>query len=104
MTGVEFAGWTLVHGHGWTRDDADGTAWRIAHDIARGGATLTMRYRDHLLVSHHRDPMAAVAHHRDMVAMLSARTLAAYERAIAAQHDAHPQLCMTPVDGQEAMF
>lgn len=71
-------GWRLEHGRGWVRDDPDGTVWLIALDITRGGATLTMTYREHQLKSHHPDVDAAQRHHRDMQAMWSARSLREY--------------------------
>ena len=71
-------GWALEHGVGWVRTDPDGTAWTINHDVVRGGATLTMRYREHGLKSHHKNVDAAKRHRDDTVRMLAARSLRDY--------------------------
>lgn len=53
--------WVLEHGVGWVRTDDDGTVWTITLN-ATGGATLTMRYRDHRLTSTHANTQAAKRH------------------------------------------
>lgn len=70
--------WVLEHGVGWVRTDDDGTVWTIALNAVNGGATLTLRYRDHRLTSTHASVAAAQRHRDDMARMLIARSVRDY--------------------------